>query len=170
MTFRTDFLEIAFTGVGTEGSCPAEKDNAGCWFPDADLRLRAPERITANKEFCDCTFRWRFSDGDAHGVSLGKTLPAIPTDVKTVYPRQALTAQNAATPADLAQAIIAGHMRVNADFAADICFDKQRLHRAGRHVPRHVAAVPPRRRAKTGGVTPQIRNSPMPNGMGLFYT
>lgn len=96
VTFRTDFLEIAFTGVGIEGSCPAEKDNAGCWFPDADLRLRAPERITANKEFCDCTFRWRFSDGDAHGVSLGKTLPAIPTDVKTVYPRQALTAQNAA--------------------------------------------------------------------------
>lgn len=28
-----------------------------------------------------------------------------------------------ATLADLAQAIIAGHMRVNADFAADICFD-----------------------------------------------
>lgn len=75
-----------------------------------------------------------------------------------------------ATLADLAQAIIAGHMRVNADFAADICFDKQRLHRAGRHVPRHVAAVPPRRRAKTGGLTPKIRSSPMPNGMGLFYT
>lgn len=72
------------------------RSRTGCWFPDADLRLRAPERITANKEFCDCTFRWRFSDGDAHGVSLGKTLPAIPTDVKTVYPRQALTAQNAA--------------------------------------------------------------------------
>lgn len=28
-----------------------------------------------------------------------------------------------ATLADLAQAIIVGHMRVNADFAADICFD-----------------------------------------------
>ena len=96
VTFWTDFLEIAFTGVGIEGSCPAEKDNAGCWFPDADLRLRAPEVITANKEFCDCTFRWHFSDGNAHGVSLGKTLPAIPTDVKTIYPRQALTAQNAA--------------------------------------------------------------------------
>lgn len=74
-----------------------------------------------------------------------------------------------ATLADLAQAIIAGHMRVNADFAADICFDNS-SHRTGRHVPRHVAAVPPRRRAKTGGLTPKIRSGPMPFGMGLFYT
>ena len=96
VTFCTDFLEISFTGVGIEGSCPAEKDNAGCWFPGGGLRLRAPEVITANKEFCDCSFRWRFSDGSAHGVSLGKTLPAIPTDVKTIYPKQALTPENAA--------------------------------------------------------------------------
>lgn len=30
------------------------------------------------------------------GVSLGKTLPAIPSEAKTVYPREALTAENAA--------------------------------------------------------------------------
>lgn len=33
VTFRTDFLEISFAGVGIEGSCPAEKDNAGLLFP-----------------------------------------------------------------------------------------------------------------------------------------
>ena len=31
-TFKTDFIEISFTAVGIEGSCPAEKDNAGCYF------------------------------------------------------------------------------------------------------------------------------------------
>ena len=31
--FVTDFLDISFTGVGIEGGCPAEKDNAGCFFP-----------------------------------------------------------------------------------------------------------------------------------------
>lgn len=33
---------------------------------------------------------------DAHGVSSGKTLPAYPTDVKNVYPKEAFTAENAA--------------------------------------------------------------------------
>ena len=94
--FETAFLTISFTGVGIEGSCPAEKDNAGCFFPSAVPELRAPETVTANKEFCDCTFAWHFSKEDAHGVSIGKTLPAIPTEVQTVYPRQTFTAANAA--------------------------------------------------------------------------
>ena len=34
----------------------------------------------------------------AHGVSIGKTLPAYPEEVQTVYPRQDCTAQNAAIP------------------------------------------------------------------------
>ena len=95
VVFTTELLRIFFTGVGLEGSCPAEKDNAGCFFPGRTPMLRASERITANKEFCDCTFAWLL-DGGAHGVSLGKTLPAIPSEVKTVYPREALTAENAA--------------------------------------------------------------------------
>lgn len=33
---------------------------------------------------------------DAHGVSSGKTLPAYPTDVKNVYPKETFTAENAA--------------------------------------------------------------------------
>lgn len=51
VTFRTDFLELSFTGVGIEGSCPAEKDNDGCFFLGDEARLRPAEQITANKEF-----------------------------------------------------------------------------------------------------------------------
>ena len=93
--FSNDLLEISFTGVGIEGSCPAEKDNAGCYFAGESLTLRVPETITANKEFCDCTFAWELKDG-AHGVSIGKTLPAIPSEMKTVYPKQAFTVEHAA--------------------------------------------------------------------------
>lgn len=96
VTFRTDFLEISFTGVGIAGSCPAEKDNAGCFFLTPGEKLRAPETISANKEFCDCSFAWNFSQVDAHGVSIGKTLPAVPTDVVHVYPKAAFTPENAA--------------------------------------------------------------------------
>lgn len=96
VTFTPKFLEISFTAVGIEGGCPAEKDNAGCYFIGEETVLRPPEIITSRKEFCDCTFRWRFADGDAHGVSIGKTLPAYPTEVKTVYPQKPFTAENAA--------------------------------------------------------------------------
>ena len=61
-----------------------------------ELHTVLPERITASKEFCDCRFRWRFTPEDAHGVSLGKTLPAVPSDVQTVYPKEPFTARNAA--------------------------------------------------------------------------
>ncbi len=92
--FKTEFVCICFTCVGIEGSCPAEKDNAGCFFPDG--RFRAAEEITSNKEFCDCEFRWSFAEDNAHGKSIGKTLPAIPTESIVTYPRQALSAANAA--------------------------------------------------------------------------
>lgn len=94
--FRMDFLEISFTGAGIAGGCPAEKDNAGCYFLGKREILKKPEFLTANKEFCDCAFRWKFTENAAHGVSIGKTLPAIPTEVKTIYPRQAFTVENAA--------------------------------------------------------------------------
>ena len=95
-TFKTDFIEISFTGVGIEGSCPAEKDNAGCYFLKETPELKKPETITENKEFCDCTFRWKFTENDAHGISIGKTLPAYPEEPKTTYPREAFTVENAA--------------------------------------------------------------------------
>ena len=53
------------------------------------------EKITANKEFCDCEFAWRFAGG-AHGVSLGKTLPAIPEEETTHYEKASFTVENAA--------------------------------------------------------------------------
>lgn len=59
-------------------------------------KLRPSEPVTVKKEFCDCTFRWRFAPGGAHGVSLGKTLPAYPSPQQTVYPRVPFTAQSAA--------------------------------------------------------------------------
>ena len=96
-SFRTAFLELSFTGVGTEGACPAEKDNAGCFFEqEGTYALRLPETITVNKEFCDCSFAWHFAKDDAHGVSIDKTLPAIPTESAVTYPKQPCTAANAA--------------------------------------------------------------------------
>ena len=47
------------------------------YLKDGTFTLVPAEKITANKEFCDCEFAWRFAGG-AHGVSLGKMLPAIP--------------------------------------------------------------------------------------------
>ena len=96
--FRTALLENSFTGVGLAGGCPAEQDNAGCFFRDGSFQ--AAEHVTANKEFCDCAFVWQLPGG-ASGVSIGRTLPALPTEVKTVYPRQACTVEHAAvTPCD----------------------------------------------------------------------
>lgn len=39
VTFRTDFLELSFAATGIEGSCPAEKDNGGCFFCGDSLIL-----------------------------------------------------------------------------------------------------------------------------------
>lgn len=94
--FRTDFLEILFTGVGIEGSCPAEKDNAGCYFIGETENFKTAEIIRVNKEFCDCTFKWNFTDNDAYGASTGKTLPAFSTEALKVYPKKNFTAENAA--------------------------------------------------------------------------
>ena len=94
--FHTDFLDITFTRVGIQGSCPAEKDHNGCYFLGPPMICRKPEKITVSKEFCDCEFRWKFTDADAHGVSVGKTLPAYPTEIRTVYPKEAWAAENAA--------------------------------------------------------------------------
>lgn len=92
--FQTNFLEISFTKVGIEGSCPAEKDNGGCYFLDQKITLRKPKIITNSKEFCDCTFKWKFSNQDAHGKSLGKTLPAYFEEVENIYPREKFVDEN----------------------------------------------------------------------------
>lgn len=95
VTFRNGVLEISFEAVGIEGSCPAEKDNAGCFFPGEGETFRPAETVTSNKEFCSCEFRWLTKNGTC-GKSIGKTLPACPEEVKKVYPKVSFTAENAA--------------------------------------------------------------------------
>ena len=92
--FTTDALTIRFTPVGIEGGCPAEKDNAGCFFKNGDSwTLRPAEKIDVRKEFCDCEFAWR---SGTHGVSLGKTLPAFPSELCVSYPAQPFCVSSAA--------------------------------------------------------------------------
>lgn len=62
---------------------------------DGTFTLVPAEKITANKEFCDCEFAWRFAGGE-HGVSLGKTLPAIPEKETVRYEKVPFTVENAA--------------------------------------------------------------------------
>ena len=94
LTFESPFLTLRFTPVGLEGGCPAERDNDGCFYPGCSFV--PAEKIDSSREFCDCAFAWRFREGDAHGASEGKTLPAFPTEQARTYPKTALTAENAA--------------------------------------------------------------------------
>jgi hypothetical protein len=92
----SSFLTLTYKGVGIEGGCTAEKDNDGCFFLSGGASFRTTEAITANKEFCDCEFAWHFNEGDAHGVSIGKTLPAFMEDIEREYDTADFTAGNAA--------------------------------------------------------------------------
>lgn len=96
VTFTAPFLMITYSAVGIEGSCPAEQDNDGCFFLDEAPHLNPPERITVNKEFCDCEFAWSFHDHDAHGASTGKTIPAFFSLPEKTYEKRPLSAENAA--------------------------------------------------------------------------
>ncbi len=91
--FVLPVLEIAFTGAGLQGGCPAEKDNAGCYFGEV---LRRPELIAEKKEYCDCEFAWKIPGG-ASGRSTGKTLPAFCREIKIAYPKVNFNWENAAT-------------------------------------------------------------------------
>lgn len=97
VTFTAPFLEITFTAVGIEGECPAEKDNEGCFFIGERTIFHTAEKILSNKEFCDCKFSWKFGKEVVGGKSIGKTLPALPTEPKKIYDKQEFTVQNAAT-------------------------------------------------------------------------
>ena len=45
-TFRTEHLEITFTGTGIEGGCPAERDNDGCYVcEDGGVTLRSERSV-----------------------------------------------------------------------------------------------------------------------------
>lgn len=93
--FKNDIIEIVFEPVGIEGSCPAEKDNEGCFFLGNCEEFRPAEVITSNKEFCDCKFKWLIDDG-AFGESVGATIPAYPEEIINTYPKTEFTVENAA--------------------------------------------------------------------------
>ena len=90
------FFSLSYTGTGIEGGCPAERDNEGTFYLGEAREFRPAEKITDNKEFCDCEFAWHFHPDDARGKSTGKTLPAYASPVIKEYPACALTAENAA--------------------------------------------------------------------------
>lgn len=94
--FTLPFLKISFVKVGITGGCPAEKDNDGCFFLGDGGYFRPYEQINENKEFCDCEFKWSFSENDAGGKSEGKTIPAFAEPITAVYERRELSAENAA--------------------------------------------------------------------------
>lgn len=96
-TFKAPFLEITYTGVGTQGGCPAEKDNDGCFFLGEAMMFRPKEEIDRNKEYCNCRFAWKFSPEDAAGESTdGSSVPAFFAPPERDYEHQELTVQNAA--------------------------------------------------------------------------
>ena len=93
---RAPFLSLSYTFTGMSGGCPAEKDNEGCYYIGLETEFRPAEKIEENKEFVDCSFEWRFREGDAAGRSMGKTLPAVFQPEAHQYEPCALTAENAA--------------------------------------------------------------------------
>ena len=95
-TIESDFFSLTYTTVGIQGGCPAEKDNDGCFFLNDTPDFRPNETIAENKEFCDCEFAWKFNEGDAHGRSIGKTLPAFAEEAAAEYEPAELIAENAA--------------------------------------------------------------------------
>ncbi|MDO4487376.1 MAG: hypothetical protein Q4C46_12450 [Bacillota bacterium] len=97
VTVSSSFLMLTYTGTEITGGCPAEKDNDGCFYISADETVFVPAReIKENKEFCDCEFAWLFSEDDAKGRSIGKTLPAFREKSENTYEKKAFTPENAA--------------------------------------------------------------------------
>lgn len=90
------FLDLIYTGTGMEGDCPAESDNEGCYYIGNDIEFRPAEKIGNNKEFCDCSFSWKYTDGDASGESGWETIAAFYETPENEYARQSLSAENAA--------------------------------------------------------------------------
>ncbi len=74
-----------------------EQDRIRAMLPDGFVSLRPVLRTnTEIRQFDDCEFAWTFSERDAHGVSIGKTLPAFEEEQKTRYEKQDFTPENAA--------------------------------------------------------------------------
>ncbi len=60
-------------------------------------RFIPAEIVKENKGFCDCQFQWLCHKKGTSGISIGKTLPAVPTIAQNNYPKQIMTLEYAAT-------------------------------------------------------------------------
>ena len=69
VTIRAPFLSLSYTFTGMSGGCPAEKDNEGCYYIGQDTEFRPAEKIEENKEFVDCSFEWKFQEGEFWAVT-----------------------------------------------------------------------------------------------------
>lgn len=97
VTLYSSFFKLTYTGTGRSGGCPAEKDNDGCFYISEKETVFIPAKeIKENKEFCDCEFAWSFSENDAKGRSIGKTLPAFIEKAENTYEKKAFTPEHAA--------------------------------------------------------------------------
>ena len=96
VTIRTSFLQLSYSGTGAYGGCPAEQDNEGCYYLGNEVEFRPAEKIEEKEEYCCCSFRWSFNEGDAHGESDGSMLPAKFTLMQNKYDPLPFTAENAA--------------------------------------------------------------------------
>ena len=70
--------------------------NIGYWNGVPFERQWKKVIFKTDKEFCDCEFKWKFTGQNAHGISIGKTLPAYSEEIRTAYPKQKFTVENAA--------------------------------------------------------------------------
>ena len=97
VTLYSSFFKLTYTGTGRSGGCPAEKDNDGCFYISEKETVFIPAKeIKENKELCDCEFAWSFSENDAKGRSIGKTLPAFIEKAENTYEKKAFTPEHAA--------------------------------------------------------------------------
>ena len=62
------------------------QDDSNGYLEFKTPELKKPETIAENKEFCDCTFQWKFTEKDAHGVSIGKPFQPIHKSRKRPIP------------------------------------------------------------------------------------
>ncbi len=80
------------------GRLPCGKGQRRLLLPkDGTFTLVPAEKITANKEFCDCKFAGALPEAARTEMSaFGKMLPAIPEEETTHYEKAAFTVENAA--------------------------------------------------------------------------
>lgn len=94
--FRTEFLEISFTGMGVEGGCRRKRTTRAAGFPARPKRCARRRRLRRARNSAAASFNGASPARTRTAQALARPFRAVPEDVKTVYPKQPLTAPNAA--------------------------------------------------------------------------